>query len=406
MTVMVVLRNMGGRLICVSDEDAQNLINQGFKTVTESESRAYYQQQEEKLRSMERAQNKNGIYFATVTLGGADGYGSSSANIARELKKNGLSVSTSYEGQDICLMYHNPYSLLRVQSPYKILYTMFESTKLPEDWKPYLEAADEIWTPSKFCQKLFEDAGFKAEVVPLGYDNMVFTAKEREDKEAKHEEFVFLHYDAFNLRKGFLEVFEAFRREFDPNEPVRMIFKSSRKNRPDMSPVGIPILPEMYPNITCIFDPWTPQQLRDLCYMSDCFVFPSRGEGFGLTPLEAMATGIPAVVPNAHGIADYFDVNYMYESVVEGSIPAVTQRYKGVDIGNMVKVSIDELRKTLRWIYTHQDECRAKGVKAGEYAKGYTIEKTGKNIADRIKKIQEEGIKPKPLSNVLNVKII
>jgi len=37
----------------------------------------------------------------------------------------------------------------------------------------------------------------------------------------------------------------------------------------------------------------------------DCFVFPSRGEGFGLTPMEAAACKIPVISSNNSGLSDF-----------------------------------------------------------------------------------------------------
>lgn len=43
----------------------------------------------------------------------------------------------------------------------------------------------------------------------------------------------------------------------------------------------------------------------ELCKISDIFAFPSKREGLGLAALEAMATGLPLITSNVHGIVDY-----------------------------------------------------------------------------------------------------
>ena len=61
------------------------------------------------------------------------------------------------------------------------------------------------------------------------------------------------------------------------------------------------------------------QQLAKIIGASDVFVFPSRKEGFGIAPLEAMATGVPVIIAKIPGVTDlaniegetgyYIDVN-------------------------------------------------------------------------------------------------
>lgn len=45
--------------------------------------------------------------------------------------------------------------------------------------------------------------------------------------------------------------------------------------------------------------------IDELCKISNLFVFPSRREGLGLACLEAMASGLPILTSNIHGIKDY-----------------------------------------------------------------------------------------------------
>ena len=45
--------------------------------------------------------------------------------------------------------------------------------------------------------------------------------------------------------------------------------------------------------------------VKDYLSVADAFVFPSKREGLGLAALEAMASGLPIVTSNVHGIKDY-----------------------------------------------------------------------------------------------------
>ncbi|MFP3888304.1 glycosyltransferase family 4 protein [Priestia filamentosa] len=45
--------------------------------------------------------------------------------------------------------------------------------------------------------------------------------------------------------------------------------------------------------------------INEICQAADAFAFPSMREGLGLAALEAMASGLPIITSNVHGIVDY-----------------------------------------------------------------------------------------------------
>jgi glycosyltransferase involved in cell wall biosynthesis len=284
-----------------------------------------------------------------------------------------------------------------MENPIKVIYTMFESTKIPDDWIEYLKVADKVLVPSRWCRDVFKKAGIDTEVVPLGYDDDIFTYKEKENKRKAKKVFNFIHYNAFNIRKGFLEVFKAFTEEFEKDEPVKLILKTTLSSPP------IPIIKKNYPNIEIITEKFSEKELADLLHKSDCLVYPSRGEGFGMVPLEAMATGTPAIVPNAHGITEYFDKDCIYEVKVKEECPALYLRYRGEDVGKMVICDIEDLRKQMRWVYEHQDEAIEKGKKASDYVRQWTFRKTAGKLKSIIDGLYELPIKDKKNPNTLQL---
>ena len=381
---MAIIVNPAGRVLELEENAEQWLKKPGFREATEDEVKEY---KRKRLMSFAKANGKDelkdSIYFASVSSkGGSDGYGMSSKNLYEAVENAGVELSEYYTEQDIGFLYHSPTQITKLNTKYKILYTMFESSKIPDDWQEYLQDADLVLVPSKWCQSVFKKAGIDSKVVPLGYNDSVFKPQKRP---AKRSTFTFLHYDAFNARKGHFEVLEAFEKAFKKEDKVKLIFKTTREHY-------LPLPPSQYPNIEVVDGNMSETQLLRLCKKADCFVFPSRGEGFGLTPLEAMATGLPAIVPNAHGISEYFDKNYMYE-VKEGekSIPV----YKRLtDVGFMITADTDHLAKQMRYVYEHPKEAREMGKKAQDYVKNWTIDKT----ANRLKEIIDE-VKSKPISD-------
>ena len=49
--------------------------------------------------------------------------------------------------------------------------------------------------------------------------------------------------------------------------------------------------------------------INELCCIADIFAFPSYREGLGLAAIEAMASGLPLITSNMHGINDYSQNN-------------------------------------------------------------------------------------------------
>lgn len=398
--------NPYGRIIAIDNDDQyQSLLNQaGFRAATDQEIEGFVAERTALAKELntpdeEKQDITKSIYMATVSVGGRDGYGIASKHILKELKKLGQNVSLYQKGQKIGFLFHSPQALIKLDNPFKIIYTMFESTKIPDEWKEYLELADRVIVPSAWCAEVFAKAGVNAEVVPLGYDPSIYHYKERIIKRDHDKDFVFLHYNAFNLRKGFLEVLNAFTKAFQPDEPVKMVFKT---NAPQIA-TGFNFVPSQYPNIKVINQGMTDSEMNDLCHEADAFVFPSRGEGFGMTPLEAMATGLPVIVPNAHGISEYFNPDCMYEVRVKEECPAVYARYKNQDVGHMYLSDVDHLAQQMRYIYEHQEEAQEKGKKAAEYAKNFTFEKTARRLNDIFSEYLDKEVVEKPLNNILQL---
>lgn len=388
----MLLVNPAGRYVEVDQNVDYWLSQDGFRQASDQEVKEYQQRRIlEQAKMSGDTSHKDSLYFVSVSdRGGADGYGMSSKHLVEALEAVGIPVSEYYTEQDIGLLYHSPHSITRLDTKYKIIYTMFESDKIPEDWVDYLHAADLVVVPSRWCQKIFKQSGIDSIVVPLGYNNKLFKYI---DRPKKRDNFTFLHYDAFNVRKGHFEVLEAFEQEFSKDEPVKLILKTSREH------VGVPLAPSVYPNVKVIYGKVPEQELIDICASADAFVFPSRGEGFGITPLEAMATGLPAIIPNAHGISEYFNKDYMLGVSAREHCTAIYRRL--TDVGDMRKCSVKDIRRQMRWCFDNPVKARALGKKASKYVQKWTYTATAEQFRKIFEDIKSKPIPERKISDIL-----
>lgn len=303
------------------------------------------------------------IEYITVRYDRPDGFGTSSRDLRAALESVGVSTVDHRTPDDIALIYHHPPAIEMAQSKRKVLFTMFESNKPPMAWKPYIDQADLVIVPSKFCKKAFDERyGINSVVIPLGIKTNAFKPQNRPNNRSV---YTFLQYDC-NRRKGFIETWEAFRQEFLANEPVRMIFKTAKSKVQ---------FPPLWPNMTVIREEYNIDQLVGLLASADCFVFPSQGEGFGHTPLEAAATGLPVITVNANGISEYFNPSCML-GVEYDAVDAEFDFINEDDMGVFTRAKIDSLREAMRYAFENRNEMRQMGERGAVYAQQYSWQNT------------------------------
>lgn len=397
------LTRTDGRVVELDDEKAidRAVKKSGWRESNEQEIDNYEAKKAQLIAQTQRNTPTDGmeVYYQTVSSS-PNGYGMSRDILKTELFTSGILMQEEYSKQKIGLLYSYPNTITTMQNDVRIIMTMFESDHIPDDWTDYLNMADEVIVPSKWCHDVFAESGIETTVIPLGYNDRVFTYQDRTLAVDTDRPFTFVHYNSFNMRKGFSEVFAAFTEEFKTNEPVKMILKTTDARPP------LPILKSQYPNIEIITEKVTENELLGMLRQADCMVYPSRGEGFGITPLEAMATGLPTIVPNAHGISEYFNSNYMLEVKVEKRSPALYQRFKGQYVGNMVECDVKDLRKQMRYAYNHQKEMKDLGKSASDYVKKYTYRESARKLAELLYKWNETEVIKRKDTKHLKVEVV
>ena len=173
--------------------------------------------------------------------------------------------------------------------------TMWETNWLPPQFAEYLCLFDTVIVPSLHNWELFSQFHDNVRVIPLGVDREVWHPKARPE----NEKFRILCGGSEWYRKGLDVVLKAFLSLNLPDAELHIKIVPPYLSAPDNL---------NYPNVV-VHNMWmTVEDEADLVRSADCFVSVSRGEGFGLMPLQAISAGVPVVLSDAHGHREFSDL--------------------------------------------------------------------------------------------------
>lgn len=207
----------------------------------------------------------------------------------------------------------------------RIAFPVFETDVLSKRDVRLLGECDFVLTPSKWGQEVLRAHGIDSHVVHEGYDPAVF--EHAPAPAPRHDdEITFFHVGKFEERKGTLQLIRCF---FRALEKKRAVMKMHIHN---------PFVANYQPVVQLLSELgfreiagqeghiWRRQDLRIeftardipvqqmavLYQQADCCVFPTKGEGFGLPIIEAIACGTPTIVGNWTGQSEFLGDNFTW----------------------------------------------------------------------------------------------
>lgn len=261
------------------------------------------------------------------------------------------------------------------KSKVRIGYTMVENTKIGGEWVKQCNEMDAILVPSKYLVKVFKDNGVKVPVysVKQGVNTKNYQYIDRPQRDT----FTFGTVGYLDDRKNWQALVQAFMSEFDKNEPVRLILKNSNPNFGYWTPND--------DRIKIVNKRYDLEEMNRLYYYMDCFVFPSRAEGAGQPPREAMCTGLPVIMTNWSGLADICDEKYNYPiDPVAIDVPDTRGEEQP---GFQARIDVQELMYWMRYVYEHREEAKQKGKDACDWMnREWTWDKCAESTVELLKK--------------------
>lgn len=313
--------------------------------------------------------------------GNTHGYNTAAESTKRALLFAGVNIK---EGADMCVHYTSAPFFEPVEGRVNILFTMWEAETLPPDMVEHLSPAKYIIVPSKNSKDVIKRAELPATIYVChqAVDTGFYRFKQRVVPEDRPVRYLWL--GAPNIRKGFDIAVKAFHHAFHgTGANVELYIKSSFFKREG----EITVL-DLH-KATIDTRNLSREGVRDLYWKAHVFFFPSRGEGAGLTPLEAMSTGLPVIAPPYTGMRDYMLPAFSYPVNYK-----LTDVHYGLDT-KLCEADMDDLVKKLKYTYGNLGEAFQKGKKASEFVGSNFDHKTmGDRMIEILRKIAtKEGIR-------------
>lgn len=251
-----------------------------------------------------------------------------------------------------------------------MIFTMWEATSLPCSFTENLHAFDTVIVPSRQNEELFSRFHDNVRFLPLGVDPDIWHYTPRKPPGLFFDFLI----GGSGARKGTMLAYDAFVKVFGDDRwnhadgPIpRLIMKSPRAEEPID-----------HERVRMIGGRLSPDEEVALYENAHCYLQPSRGEGFGLQPLQAIAQGLPTILTAAHGHDSFAHLGHGL-----GSKPTKAAYFVYGDAGDWWEPNFDELCERMEFVYANYDEaCALASSSANVVAHEFTWERCARGFID------------------------
>ena len=320
---------------------------------------------------------------------------------------------------------------LSEKADYIIGRSMYEFSRLrPNQVNLANQLADEIWVPSQFVYHSYKTSGVEekklvkipeaidtnlfnpatTETMPMPPTNMRFKCNRPVSRDARP--YTFLSDFKWEPRKGWDILFEAYLGSFTPRDDVVLYV---------LTHIWFPGGPETYKwpynttflhleiekfvtlNTTLLDGGRTMADMPTFCIISqelqstemavlynsvDAFVYPTRGEGWGLPPMQAMSMGKPVIATSWGGSTEFLRQENSFLIALDGVVEIPLDSVYGWELGTKWALpSKNHTGQLMRHLFTN----RTHGEIIGRAARRYIVEHFSEEAVGEVlrKRIQE-----------------
>lgn len=310
----------------------------------------------------------------------ADGYGRFVAYLARALQRIGVNAQPLLNGQcQAPTWLHEQWGIdwsahaVSVLPPFYLqntpkgsgphwFYTMTEGSKLPDGWAKAINKSnvERVIVPCEHNADVFRRAGVEVpvSVIPAGTDPDEFPPL---SYAGTYRPYKFLALGDRGARKGWVEVWQAFYKAFGTpadTPDVRLTIKV----RPECNELLGLIAQASNPDPRISIWEADVLDMAEVYGSCDCFVIPSRSEGWGMPHREAAMMGLPVITQAYSGMDDGHTSKWALV-VRNGKFEAIPPAFEQI-AGEWMKADVPALANVMRSCYEHPETAAQFGQNA------------------------------------------
>lgn len=264
----------------------------------------------------------------------------------------------------------------------KIAITQFETDRIPDKHIEFVNRCDHFITTGSYQVPIWKKGGINVPIDHLvpGVDTDYFTYQ-RPEPDGK---FRVLMVGALTARKDPKAAIRAFQEASGGSRDWEFTIKTRRAKGYD----EVQKIAKSDPRIRFLVEDSHPNYILHLYHTHDAFLWPSKGEGVGLPPLEAMACGMEVVCAYNSGMTDYCDSRVMWPVRCPSMEPAgppdgFSAEYISTygDVGNWWVPDPQDTANQLGKAYDAWRVGKGKGEKAAQFVRdNFTVEHQARSV--------------------------
>ena len=289
-----------------------------------------------------------------------------------------------------------------------ILNTVWETSKLPDNWIPIINKFDAVCVPSRHNREAMINSGVKIPVflVPHGIDIKKFKpGNQKLPLKQTNGKFVFVSVFEFQHRKNPESLLKAYWEEFTRKDNTALVIKTywgRHKSRMIIDKVL------KYKNKLGFGDDTAPlyiiskilgdKDLKGIYTLGQVFVLPTRGEGVGLPFMEALSSGIPVIATRWGGQMDFLNErnSFLVDYTLKNPGSSASNEYPispfwrelFAEEGQLwAEADIHNLKEKMRNAYENPELCKQKGQQGREDMFLLSWERAGNALQKAIEEV-------------------